>query len=262
MNKLTQYNDIFSKYNTKSKTDNLISNTDLTNDKEECEHNFIKDYTSLICKECGLVDKSYTALTEIEDKLYDNTSKLSSYTYNATMISGGNYSLNKLNVWINNNNSYNFRKECFGELKQLIKINNLEDIKGLYSSSIDKLNQLYCDYNLRFRGEIKISIFIYTIYTSLVFLEKPINLIKMLENSNLTIIKYNHALRKITKEIEDYKVDFIPESINFYLEKGYPQYEVIQKYNETLELIKEKNYRKKKIEMLFNHYYILGRTPK
>lgn len=204
---------------------------------EKCIHLFSNEHT---CLKCGLVNNNL--LINDDDIDWTTHQLYNRYNYNATFIqkTSKNYKLNRMHLFSNRNHSYNFRKKCYKEIKNIINNNNL-DINFNYIKN--NLDILYVDKKNRFRGDIKKSIYIIFIFNYCLEKNIDINIYNILENENLSIQHYNKAVNKLKKEA-NIEYDLLPNNIKILTTK-YNNKDIIKKYNILVKKYPE--YRNKRI---------------
>lgn len=216
-----------------------------------CSHIWKKEIEDTVCIECGIVNNNITNNTFEDTATYNTSTQYASYLPNTTFIKGqSSHNLRKLHIWANNNNSYNFRKRCYEDIIALLEKYDID--KRLYPSIRNNITSLYEDHKIRFRGNIKQCIFIYLIYFSAKELEmcRDIDIIHILETEGITISKYNIAVKKLVDALNT-ELDYLPCVLKDLRDNGYNQFDIIQRYNEFLETVKDNKHRTKKLNKLF-----------
>ena len=239
------YNDYF------NKLDNYF-NDDTIDNKElllKCEHLYIDTTQSLVCEKCAYVCEDVYSNEKVN---YDTQRPYVKFGQNSTFVafsySKTFKSLNRLHIWTNNDNSYNFRKRC------TIDVNNLFDrynfSKEICKSVIIGLNELYVDDYVRFRGKIKYGIY-FTLILELLF-DRDLNTDAFTTALRLEKISYknfNDASKKLSAN-SDREYLLLPTFLDAILLEQ-PQLklkDIVVEYNKLLVL--KLNYRWRKMKVL------------
>ena len=182
---------------------------------EECEHSMRLDNFHNVCINCGLTEKDHSIYQDPSNVYESHNPSTDRHFLWPTIIKGYNVSLRRIHIWQNSDNRRVFIGKCNNIILDICKEFELQR----YEKYIDnEFRDIYMYDDVRTRGKIKTSIFLYFLYNKSIELNDDIDILEIMRYCKVSILNYNNAIDKLMNEVEKTKVTplYIPVNINKY----------------------------------------------
>jgi len=180
-----------------------------------CEHEFVTDNYQDVCMKCGLCSNNPDVLYKNPINIFEthNPNKDKHFMF-PTIISGGRSNIKRLHIWQSSDNRRVFIGNCNRIIKDICEKFKLDK----WVKYIDhQVREIYLNENVRTRGKIKTSIFLYFLYQKAIELKEPIPLLEIMEYCDISILNFNNAVDKLSTELDEIQKLYIPIHIRKYI---------------------------------------------